>query len=207
MKLYLHSGLGLTALMLLVGLVMRAAQANWVPALSPGNFYALLTLHGAGMLVGLLLCGMGGLWFLMRRHIHLSAPLAVLAWAFNMLGVGGVLVATVFGHFAGLYTFLYPMPFDGNWPSWATGVFLISMVLVNVGWMIWCFQMLGAVLRAYGGLRGALGWDFVWHPKAFLAVAGNHRRRKLFPPWSRALTGWWRGWSPRCSSSRCWCAG
>ena len=34
MKLYLHSGLGLTALMLLVGLVTRAAQANWVPALS-----------------------------------------------------------------------------------------------------------------------------------------------------------------------------
>ena len=189
MKLYLHSGLGLTALMLLVGLVMRAAQANWVPALSPGNFYALLTLHGAGMLVGLLLCGMGGLWFLMRRHIHLSAPLALLALGFNLLGVVGVVVATVFGHFAGLYTFLYPMPFDGNWPSWATGVFLISMVLVNIGWMIWCFQMLGAVLRAYGGLRGALGWDFVWHPKDFLAAGKQPPPPEAFPALVAGLDG------------------
>jgi cytochrome c oxidase subunit 1 len=189
MKLYLHSGLGLTALMLLVGLVTRAAQANWVPALSPDNFYALLTLHGAGMLVGLLLCGMGGLWFLMRRHVHLSAPLAVLACGFIMLGVVGVLVATVFGHFAGLYTFLYPMPFDGNWPNWATGVFLISMMLVNVGWMIWCLQMLGAVLRAYGGLRGALAWDFVWHPKSFLAAGRQPPPPEAFPALVAGLDG------------------
>jgi cytochrome c oxidase subunit 1 len=189
MRLYLHSGLGLTALMLLVGLVMRAAQANWVPNLSPGNFYALLTLHGAGMLVGLLLCGMGGLWYLIRRHIELNATLAVVAWGFMILGTVAVLVATVFGHFAGLYTFLYPMPFDGNWPNWATGLFLIGMVLVNIGWMIWCLQMLGAVLRAYGGLRGALAWDFVWFSKSFKAAGRQPPPPEAFPALVAGLDG------------------
>lgn len=189
MRLYIHTGMGLAALMMLVGLVMRAAQANWVSGLSPGNFYALLTLHGAGMIVGLALCGMGTLWFLMRRHIHLSAPLAVLALGFTILGVFGVLVSTLFGHFAGLYTFLYPMPFDGNWPSWATGVFLISMVLVNIGWMIWSLQMLGSVLRAYGSLRGAMGWDYVFHPKAFKDSGRQPPPPEAFPAFLAGLDG------------------
>jgi cytochrome c oxidase subunit 1 len=189
MRLYLHTGLGLTALMLLVGLVMRAAQSNWVPGLSPGTFYALLTLHGAGMAVGLALCGMGGLWFLMRRYVDLSAPLAVLALTFTLLGVVGVLIATVFGHFAGLYTFLYPMPFDSNWPNWATGLFLISMVLVNLGWMIWCLQMVGSVVRMHGGLLEAMGWDYVFHPKAFKAAGRQPPPPEAFPALMVGLDG------------------
>lgn len=169
MKLYMSSGLIITALMMLAGLIMRTAQANWM-TLPPDWFYAILTLHGAGMIVALAVCAMGGLWFLIRRHIGLSAPLAVFAWLMIMLGVVGVIVATLAGRFGGLYTFLYPLPFDGNWPGWATGVFLISMVLVNVGWMVWSFQMLGSVLRAFGGFRGALAWDYVWHKQAFQAV-------------------------------------
>ena len=189
MRLYLHAGLGLTALMLLVGLVMRAAQAKWVPDLPPGAFYSLLTLHGAGMAVGLALCGMGGLWFLIRRYVDLSAPLAVLALIFTLLGVVGVLIATVFGHFAGLYTFLYPMPFDGNWPNWATGLFLISMVLVNIGWMIWCFQMVGSVVRMHGGLLEAMGWDYVFHSKAFKAAGRQPPPPEAFPALMVGLDG------------------
>lgn len=180
MKLYLVSGLIVTALMLLVGLAMRTAQAGWL-TLSPELFYSLLTLHGAGMIVALAVCAMGGLWFLIRRHAELNAPLAVQAWAFIMLGVVGVIVATLAGRFGGLYTFLYPLPFDGNWPSWSTGVFLIGMVLVNVGWMTWCLQMLGAVLRTYGGFRGALAWDYVWHKPAFQAAGRQPPPPEAFP--------------------------
>lgn len=188
MKLYLHSGLGIVALLLLAGLTMRAAQAGWLP-LTPDWFYAILTLHGTGMIVAMAVCAMGALWFLMRRHTELNAPLAVLAWAFIMLGVVGVIVATLFGRFGGLYTFLYPLPFHGNWPNWATGVFLIAMVLFNVGWMIWCLQMLGAVLRTYGGFRGALGWDFVWHSKEFLAAGRQPPPPEAFPALVVGLDG------------------
>lgn len=188
MKLYLISGLLVVALMLLAGLTMRAGQADWLP-LAPDWFYALLTLHGAGMIVAMAVCAMGALWFLMRRHIELNAPLAVLAWVLIMLGVVGVIVATLFGRFGGLYTFLYPLPFHGNWPSWATGVFLIAMVLVNAGWMIWCFQILGAVLRAYGGFRGALGWDYIWHAKEFRAAGRQPPPPEAFPALVAGLDG------------------
>jgi cytochrome c oxidase subunit 1 len=188
MKLYLHSGLGIVALLLLAGLAMRAAQANWLP-LAPDVFYAVLTLHGAGMIVALAMCGMGALWYLMRRHIELNAPLALLAWALIMLGVVGVIVVTVFGRFGGLYTFLYPLPFQGNWPNWSTGVFLIAMMLVNIGWMIWCFQMLGAVLRAYGGFRGALAWDFVRHKTAFQSAGRQPPPPEALPAFMAGFDG------------------
>lgn len=180
MKLYLASGLAIVALMMPVGLTMRMVQAQWF-AIPPATFYELLTLHAAGMIVALVVCAMGGLWFLMRRRTRLSTPLAVASWALIMLGVAGAVISVVFGHYAGLYTFLYPLPFMGSWPSWATGVFLISMALINMGWMIWCFQMLSAVLRAYGSLGGALGWDFVWHPKAFAAAGREPPPPEAFP--------------------------
>ena len=180
MKLYLTSGLVLVVVMMLVGLTMRMVQAQWL-SISPELFYELLTLHGAGMIVALVVCAMGGLWFLMRRRIGLSTPLAVASWTLIMLGVVGAVISVVFGHYAGLYTFLDPLPFMGSWPGWATGVFLIGMALINVGWMIWCFQMLGAALRAYGGLRRALGWDFFWHPKAFAATGREPPPPEAFP--------------------------
>ena len=188
MKLYLISGLLVVALLLLAGLTMRAAQAGWLP-LSPDIFYALLTLHGAGMIVAMAVCAMGALWFLMRRHTELNAPLAVLAWVLIMLGVVGVIVATLFGRFGGLYTFLYPLPFHGNWPNWATGVFLIAMMFFNIGWMIWCFQMLGAVLRTYGGFRGALGWDYIWHSKEFRTTGRQPPPPEAFPALVVGLDG------------------
>lgn len=188
MKLYLASGLGLAALLMLVGLTMRMAQAHWIP-IDANVFYELLTLHGAGMIIGLLVCAMGGLWYLMRRRIDMSAPLAIVAWALIMLGVVVVVISVIFGHYAGLYTFLYPLPFIGSWPNWATGVFLIGMALINIGWMIWCFQLVGAVLRAYGSVRAALGWDFVWHSKAFAAAGHKPPPPEVFPAFVAGLDG------------------
>ncbi len=180
MNLFIGTGLGLVGLMLLVGLALRMSQAGWLP-LSAGSFYALLTLHGAGMIVALSMCGMGGLWRLMNRQKPLAASVAYGAYLLTVLGVAGVLIATLFGGFAALYTFLPPLPFHGNWPSWSTGVFLIGLALVNFGWMAWCLQMLRGVLRAYGGLRGALAWDMVWHRRAFDAAGGRPPPPEAFP--------------------------
>lgn len=189
MKLYVISGLIIIAIMMLVGLTMRAAQANWVPNLSIGVFYDLLTLHGAGMIVGMAVCAMGAIWYLMRRHVPLNAPLMVLAWILTMLGVVGVIIATIFGHFAGLYTFLAPLPFHGTWPSWSTGVFLISMMLVNLGWMIFSLQMLGSVIRFKGGLRQAIAWDYIWHHKEFKAAGGQPPPPEAFPAFMTGIDG------------------
>lgn len=166
---FLITGLALFALMALVGLTLRAEQAAWL-SYGPGTFYSLMTLHGAGMIVAMVMCGMGGLWAIMDRERAMDPVVAWTAYAAMVLGVVGVLVSVVVGRFAAAWTFLYPLPFVGaTWPSWATGVFLIGVALVMTGWMLYCLQLLGCVLRAYGGLRGAMGWDLVFHHDRFVA--------------------------------------
>lgn len=189
MKAYIFSGLTIIALMILVGLTMRAAQGNWVPPLKPDLFYALLTLHGAGMVVGFILSGMGAIWYLLRRHIDLNSKLAILVLLLNWLGVVGVIIATMVGKFGGLYSFLMPLPFHGNWPSWSAGLFLISMVLVNMGWMLWCMQMLGGTMRAFGGLRGAMAWDYVWFNKKFKEEGRTPPPPEAFPAFLAGIDG------------------
>ena len=165
---YLLTGVAVFALMVLVGLTMRAEQAHWV-SFDPGLFYSLMTLHGSGMIVALALCGMGGLWFIMDRERAMDRALAWSAYALIVLGVVAVILSIFPGHFGAGWTFLFPLPFVGTtWPNWATGAFLIGVALVMLGWTIYCAQLLGCVLGKYGGLRGAMGWDLVFHHEAFV---------------------------------------
>lgn len=180
MNLYVVSGLAIVGVLMLVGLTMRASQAGWIP-LSPRVFYELLTLHGAGMTMALVMCAMGVLWLLMRRRIALRASLAVAAWVLVLGGLIVAAVAVIFGHFAGLYTFLYPLPFIGSWLGWAAGLFLIGMMVMNIGWMIWCLQIFGAVLRAYGGMDAAFGWSYIWRHKQFKASGREPPPPEAFP--------------------------
>ncbi len=177
MALYLATGLGLAVLLMVVGILMRMSQAGWI-RLASVDFYALMTLHGAGMIAALVLCGMGGIWYLMRREVAMSASLALWAYGVTVGGVLLVAVAAAFGKFGAAWTFLYPLPFlNPTWPAWSIGAFLIGLTLIVLGWTVWCIQVLEAVLRGFGGFRGVLGWDAVFRPKAF-AAAG----RKLPPP-------------------------
>ena len=66
------TGIALVAVMGVVGLSMRLAQAT-VLDLSPAWFYRLMTLHGVGMITGSLLAMMGALWYV----LHPSVPLRV----------------------------------------------------------------------------------------------------------------------------------
>ncbi|TAM88267.1 cbb3-type cytochrome c oxidase subunit I [bacterium] len=173
MWIYMLTGVAIFALMALLGLTMRMEQAKWIP-LDPTMFYAIMTLHGAGMITAMALCGMGGLWYLMNRERALSTLVAYWAYALVVAGVVAVLLSVFPGKFGAGWTFLYPLPFIGAaWPSWATGLFLLGIALVNVGWIVWCTQMFGCVVATYGGIRGALAWDLVFHPKRF-AASGRH---------------------------------
>ncbi len=164
---YLSTGFAIFGLMVLIGLVMRMEQAGWI-AYTPQIFYSLMTLHGIGMITAVAVAAMGELWYIMRLETTLDERLAYWAWACIVAGVVAVLISVFVGQFGAAWTFLYPLPFVGTWwPSWATGAFLIGVALVTIGWMLWCTQMLGCVLSRYGGIRGALGWDYVFHRRAF----------------------------------------
>ena len=153
------TGLALFALMALLGLTMRLTQADAI-SVSAEWFYRLMTLHAAGMLAGMLLAMMGGLWYVVRAVVpNLDLGRALAAYAAIVVGVVLVLVAVVIGGFAAGWTFLYPLPFEaaGMWSTWATATFLIGMGLVGVGFTVYCVDVLKAVTEAHGGLAGALG--------------------------------------------------
>lgn len=175
---YMITGIAVFVVMAFVGLAMRAEQAEWI-TYGAQNFYSLMTLHGAGMITAMALCGMGGVWYLMDREQKMDARVAWAAYAFILLGVLSV-IWSIFGGFAAAWTFLYPLPFVGTvWPSWATGAFLWGVAFIMIGWNLWCAQILGCLFTAYGGLRGALAWDYVFHPKAF-----KESGKRVPPPYS-----------------------
>ncbi len=167
MVVYLVTGLAVVGLLMLAGLAMRMAQAGWL-GLSPDYFYALMTLHGTGMITALVMCGMGGIWYFVSREVTLSLRLGYWAYGLIVAGVVLVLLSTLVGKFGTGWTFLYPLPFvNATWPYWSIGAFLIGMVFVTLGWTVWCLQVLEALLRRFGGFRGAFAWDLVFHRKAF----------------------------------------
>src|SRR5690606_20434132 len=107
-------------------------------------------------------------WYFVSREAELSLRLGYWAYGLVMGGVVLVLLATLVGRFATGWTFLYPLPFvNPTWPTWSTGAFLVGMVLITLGWSVWCVQVLAALLRRFGGLRGALAWDLVFRREAF----------------------------------------
>lgn len=153
------TGLVLFALMALIGLVMRLAQADTI-SISPQFFYQLMTLHAAGMLAGALLSMMGGLWFVVKSVVPaLDFRRALASWATIVTGAVLVVVAVLIGGFAAGWTFLFPLPFDaaGQWSTWAAVTFIVGMGLVGIGFTIYCIDTLKATTQTYGGLSGALG--------------------------------------------------
>jgi cytochrome c oxidase subunit 1 len=160
--LYGGTAVAVIALMGLAGLGLRFSQAEVVD-LPPTWFYRLLTLHGAGMLVGSLVGTMGMLWVVLRTSVPLSLHRMLACYASTVAGVACVLVATLAGGFGTGWTFLYPLPLvsAGGWSTWAAAFFLVGLVLVGVGFMVFCIDVLAKTTATYGGFQRALGIDFL----------------------------------------------
>ena len=147
------------ALMMLVGLVMRAAQAELIE-LDAAFFYQLLTVHGAGMVGTAGLSGAAIMWYFVGRYVPLSAGMY---WAFLSLFIQGVvfiLTATFIGGFGGGWTFLFPLPAisGGAWEPWAAAFFILGYVSIGVGFLLYYLAIGYPIVTHYGGLARALGW-------------------------------------------------
>jgi cytochrome c oxidase subunit 1 len=156
------TGLALFAVMGLLGLTMRLTQADAI-GVSPEWFYRLMTLHGAGMLAGALLAMMGGLWYVLRAAAPLGFARMLVSYTAIVAGAVAVVVAVVLGGFATGWTFLSPLPFDSadQWDTWASVVFFCGLILVGIGFFVFCIDVLVAVTTAYGGFLRALGVRFL----------------------------------------------
>jgi cytochrome c oxidase subunit 1 len=165
----------------LLGVLIRESQAG-LGTLRPNTWYALMTAHGLGAFLGWAGFAVMGLSFWVLDEVGfelrgLGRYLAEATWWLMVLGVAGVIVSTVFMHFAGSWVFLYPLPFHGaqQWGRWATAIFSFSVLLAGLSIVTWCLAILhtvvGPALHAVSrGLPNrigvALGLGFLW-PKRF----------------------------------------
>jgi len=156
---YAITGLVVFLILVLLGLAMRMTQSGMVD-LPPDLFYALMTLHGLGM-VGVLYVGAYvGVWYLTAQHASPSLGLYKFNYILTLLGVLGLIIATLIGRFGAGWYVLYPLPFFGSWPHWAVGAAVISLILLGVSWLLGQLDILRAISARYG-FTNALGWEYI----------------------------------------------
>jgi cytochrome c oxidase subunit I len=160
--LFAGTGVVLVGLMGVLGLTMRLTQATVID-LSPGWFYRLLTLHGTGMITGVLLAMMGALWYVLHATVPLRPGRMVASYVLAVAGAACVVVATLVGGFGAGWTFLPPLPFHpaGQWSVWSESLFFVGNLLVGIGFFVYCLDVLEQTATAYGGLTRALGWQYL----------------------------------------------
>ncbi|MCX2727741.1 cbb3-type cytochrome c oxidase subunit I [Thermomicrobium sp. 4228-Ro] len=162
---YLLTGFAVFLLMGLLGLAMRLQHAGWLD-LGPRWFYRIMTLHGAGMVAGVLLASLGGVSAVIAPRIGLSPRLLWSAYVVYFLGSGLVVLATLVGGFAAGWTTTYPLPVRGDWPVSATWGFLFGYTLVAVAFLLWCLAVLLGARRRFGSLANALAWPVLFRRPA-----------------------------------------
>ena len=165
----------------LLGILLRNSQAG-AGRLGGNWFYALMTTHGLGTFLGWAGFTVMGLAFWVFAEIgfpirKVGHVMAEATYWLMVLGVTGVVVSTIFLHFAGSWVFLYPLPFHsaGQWGQAATAIFLCGVLLVGLAIVTWCLAVLDtaispalkAVSKSWFNKLGlALGFGFLW-PKRF----------------------------------------
>jgi cytochrome c oxidase subunit 1 len=158
----------LTALVLfpvlaLLGFLMRVLQAGYMASVPPEWFYAIMTLHGLGMVGLWFVAGMAGISVLLARYVRPSIGVSWIAYGMTLAGVALLLAATLVGRLGVGWYFLYPLPFysGGTWPAWATAFLFAALAIMGIGWTLWAGDLLWAIARRYR-LSDALGWQYVF---------------------------------------------
>jgi len=156
---WLGTALALFLVLVLLGLVMRLNQAGALHA-TPDLFYAIMTLHGLGMSGAMFMSSIAAVWYLLSRYIKPYAGLMWSSYLLIVLGAVGLVIGTLVGRFGPGWYVLYPLPFASSiWPAWATGLSVISLVLLGTGWLLAQLTLLGSLAQRYGA-GNLLGWQY-----------------------------------------------
>ncbi len=150
-------------LMMTFGLIMRLNQSGLIEV-DPALFYQILTAHGAGMIGTAGLIGAAILWYFMGRYVPLVGAVYTIFLVFFLTGVVLILGAIFVGGYAGAWTFLYPLPAmsGGIWTNGAAAIFLSGYISIGVGFLLMHLEVGRQLIRAYGGVGGALAWPLIF---------------------------------------------
>lgn len=159
---YMVTGFVTFLAMGLLGLLMRLDHAGWY-VMSPDWFYRVLTIHGTGMVGGLLLAAMGGMSAALTQTVKLSARWLWAAYVVYMLSLPFLLYSVLIGGYAGGWTALDPLPLHGlTWSTWAGVLMYVTFLSVALGFAIYSVHVLVTLIRKYGGVGGALAWRYLF---------------------------------------------
>lgn len=149
-------------LLIILGLLMRLNQGEKL-SVGMDNFYVFMTLHGLGMAGVLYSMAFAALWYLIgTRHAKLNTGTGYFVYFMVLAGVVGLVIATLIGKFGAGWYLLYPLPFKGTfWPTWATGLSIISLIILGVSWLIGIIHLVSALAKEYGGFTNLLGWQYL----------------------------------------------
>lgn len=176
-NLYMVSALLLFVLMMTLGLIMRMGQGLWLNV-PPDLFYRILSMHGAGMVGTMSLATTAVMWFFVRKYVTLHL------WAFlanYLLFLTGALIiigAIFIGRYAGLWTFLYPLPTHpmGMWENSAAACFMVGYLFIGVGSLLFYLDAAAGIIARYGNFGRAMGLQWLFggtidpdHPKTVVA--------------------------------------
>jgi len=176
-NLYIISAVALFALMMLIGLSMRMSQATWL-VVPPDWFYRLLTIHGSGMVGTCVMAATAVMWFFLRKYVRLHLWAFATNYVLFLLGALCIIASVFIGGYAGLWTFLYPLPSHGMgmWSPLAAALFMLGYLLIGVGELIFYLDAAAGIIKVYGNFGRALGWHWLFggtvdpnHPKAVVA--------------------------------------
>ena len=160
---YLVSGLTTVVVMGLLGLLMRLDHAG-VLVISADWFYRIMTLHGVGMVTGLLFAGLGGLAAVISPEVRLSSRGLWIGLILFLTGMMLVVFAIVLGGFAAGWTVLDPLPYEGKTWTLAAGVTVyVGYLFTGLALVVVCATFLRATTTR--GLGRALAWDVLFHPR------------------------------------------
>ncbi len=146
-------------LMMLLGLVMRLAQATWL-GVPPNIFYQVMTAHGAGMVGISGLAASAVIWYFLQRHVSLTVGILWANLGFFLLGVVLILGGIFLGGYAGGWTFLFPLPSSlaSGWSTTGAACFLFGLLSIGVGFLLLYLDFARAIISRYGSLGRSLGW-------------------------------------------------
>lgn len=145
-------------IMMLLGLAMRLAQAQWINV-QPDFFYMVMTMHGAGMVGIAGLSGASVMWYFVRRHVPVSTGVFITNLVFFLIGAVLILGAGFIGGFGAAWTFLFPLPAHSGslWSDNAAAAYMFGLLFIGVGFLLLHLDIARGILSVYGGLGTALG--------------------------------------------------
>ncbi|MCC7196339.1 MAG: cbb3-type cytochrome c oxidase subunit I [Gemmatimonadaceae bacterium] len=156
---WLATMLAAFVVMVILGITMRLNQGAAIK-LMPNTFYALMTMHGLGMAGGLFTAGVVLIWYLTALRFQMNHTVMWVCYVLVLIGVVGVLAATLVGHFAAGWYALYPLPFvNAAWPSWTIGTTIVSLMILGVAWLVMQMDIMRVLAAGYG-LKRMFGLEY-----------------------------------------------